>query len=101
MDELTLELPLPDWAPFGAPSEAHWRAVQRRRNLVQMVRQIAALAKDEGFIETAMLLNETASRVRSRLISPVIPENHFEMAERKPSKSPAARTKKQAALNLP
>ena len=87
MDSLNEETPLPDWAPFGAPSDDHWRAVQRRRNLVQMVRQIAAVAKDEGFFETAMLLTETANKVRSRLISPVIPENHFDTKPTAPKRS--------------
>ena len=87
MDGLNEDTPLPDWAPFGAPSEEHWRAVQRRRNLIQMVRQIAAVAKDEGFFETAMLLTETANKVRSRLISPAIPENHFDTTMSKPKRS--------------
>ena len=52
-----------------------------------MVRQIAAVAKDEGFFETAMLLTETANKVRSRLISPAIPENHFDTTMSKPKRS--------------
>ena len=90
MDRLYKEIPIPDWAPFGAPTEEHWRAVQRRRNLVQMVRQIASLAKDEGFVETAMSLTETASQIRSRLISPPGP------VERPPSAEPPARPKRKA-----
>lgn len=93
MDDLNRESPLPDWAPFGAPSDEHWRAVQRRRNLVQMVRQVAALAKDEGFNETALLLTETANRVRSRLISPVIPDNHFVMPAQQPATGRSRRAK--------
>lgn len=65
----SIEQPLPDWAPFAPIGDAEWRELQRRRNLVRMIRALAETAKDEGFAASASMLSETASRIQDLLIA--------------------------------
>jgi hypothetical protein len=60
---------IPDWAPFAPISDAEWRDLQRRRNLVKMVRALAESARDEGFSAAASMLVDTADRIQSKLIA--------------------------------
>lgn len=62
------EQPIPDWAPFAVPSDEVWRDLQRRRNLIKMVRALSATARDEGYMTSASVLEETASRLALTLI---------------------------------
>jgi hypothetical protein len=70
------EHPIPDWAPFAVPSEEIWRELQRRRNIIRMLRELTNLARDEGYSRTAALLAETAARAQATLI-----RNHTEQEE--------------------
>ena len=63
------ETPLPDSAPFAAASDEEWRAVQRRRHLIQMVETLANGAREEGFRKSAAILNEAAENIRLALIT--------------------------------
>lgn len=64
----TGEHPLPDWAPYAAPSDEVWRELQRRRNIIRILRELTNLARDEGYSITAALLAETAARAQATLI---------------------------------
>jgi hypothetical protein len=62
------EQPIPDWAPFAVPSDEVWRELQRRRNIIRILRELTNMARDEGYSITASLLAETASRAQATLI---------------------------------
>lgn len=62
------EHPIPDWAPFSVPSDEVWRELQRRRNIIRILRELTNLARDEGYSITASLLAETAARAQATLI---------------------------------
>lgn len=64
------EHPLPDWAPYAVPSDEMWRELQRRRNIIRILRELTNLARDEGYSTTAALLAETAARAQATLIRP-------------------------------
>lgn len=65
--EVDVEEPLPDLAPFAVTSDETWRHLQRRRNLIRMVKAVASLARDESYPLSASILDATAERLQEVL----------------------------------